>query len=132
MTEFSGVSHVALTVSDLGQSKQWYADVLGWQMLMEGTDENEIAFAFGLLPGGTGLGLRQHPRGSGDAFAPERTGLDHVSFAVDSRDDLASFGSHLGVKGAIYSPIVDVPYGSVLSFKDPDGIALEAFAPIAG
>jgi glyoxylase I family protein len=132
MTQFSGISHLALTVSDLERSKEWYADVLGWQMLAEDTDENEIHFAYGLLPGGIGLGLRQHPRGSGDAFAPERTGLDHASFGVGSREDLASFEGHLADKGATYSPIVDVPYGSVLSFKDPDGIALEAFALPAG
>lgn len=128
MTEFSGISHVALTVKELERSKQWYADVLGWQMLMEDTDENQIRVAFGLLPGGVGLGLRQHPRGSGDPFSPERTGLDHVSFAVSSRDELASFEGRLAEKGADHSPIVDAPYGSVLSFKDPDGIALEAFA----
>ena len=132
MTEFSGISHVAFTVSDLDRSKQWYADVLGWHMLMEDTDEGGIRLAFGVLPGGIGIGLRHHPRGSGDAFAPERTGLDHVSFAVNSRDDLASFEGQLGDKGVTYSPIVDAPYGSVLSFKDPDGIALEAFAVPAG
>lgn len=132
MTEFRGFSHLALTVSDLERSKQWYTDVLGWQLLMEDADESGIRFAFGLLPGSVGLGLRQHPRGSRDAFTPERTGLDHVSLAVDSRNELAAFEEHLAGKGVTHSPIVDVPYGSVLSFKDPDGIALEAFALPAG
>lgn len=131
MTEFTGVSHIALTVTDLERSKQWYTDILGWQMLMEGTD-NEIEFAFGFLPGGIGLGLRRHAGGTGDAFSPERTGLDHASFAVGSRDELASFESHLEEQSAEYSPIVEAPYGSVLSFKDPDGIALEAFTMPAG
>lgn len=132
MTEFSGFSHLALTVSDLERSTRWYADVLGWQVLMEDTDDNGIRLAFGVLPGGVGLGLRHHPRGTGDDFSPERTGLDHVAFAVGSRDDLESFQEHLAGKGAVHSPIVDAPYGSVLSFKDPDGIALEAFAAPAG
>ena len=129
MTQFSGFSHLALTVSDLDRSKQWYTSVLDWQMLAEDTDENEIRLAYGILPGGIGIGLRQHPQGSGDAFAPERTGLDHASFGVGSREDLASFERQLAERGATYSPIVDAPYGSVLSFKDPDGIALEALAP---
>jgi glyoxylase I family protein len=132
MTEFSGMSHLALTVRDLERSKQWYADVLGWQVLMEATDEHDIRLAFGSLPGGFGLGLRQHPGSSGDTFSPERTGLDHASFAVNSRDALVSFEGHLADKGATYSAIVDAPYGSVLSFKDPDGIALEAFAAPGG
>jgi glyoxylase I family protein len=126
--EFSGFSHLALTVSDLERSKQWYRDVLGWEPMMEATDDNQIRFAFGLLPGGIGLGLRQHPTGSREAFSPQRTGLDHASFAVSSRQELSSWEDHLAAKGTTYSPIVDAPYGAVLSFKDPDGIALEAFA----
>lgn len=132
MPEFTGVSHIGLTVSDVERSKGWYSDVLGWQMLQEGTDENGIRFAFGFLPGPVGLGLRQHPEGSGDAFSPERTGLDHVSFSVASRDDLDEWASHLAEKGATYSEIVEAPYGHVLSFKDPDGIALEAFTMATG
>jgi glyoxylase I family protein len=127
MPEFTGFSHIGLTISDVERSKAWYSDVLGWQMLMEGTDEHGIHFAFGFLPGSVGLGLRQHPGGSGDAFSPERTGLDHASFAVASREELDEWASHLSEKGAAYSEIVEAPYGHVLSFKDPDGIALEAF-----
>jgi catechol 2,3-dioxygenase-like lactoylglutathione lyase family enzyme len=129
MPEFTGFSHLGLTISDIERSKAWYGEVLGWQLLMEGTDdETGIHFAFGFLPGGVGLGLRQHPTGSGDAFSPDRTGLDHASFSVSSREDLEGWESHLAEKEATYSEIVDAPYGAVLSFKDPDGIALEAFA----
>jgi glyoxylase I family protein len=127
MPEFTGFSHIGLTISDVERSKAWYSDVLGWQMLMEGTDEHGIHFAFGFLPGSVGLGLRQHPEGSGEEFSPERTGLDHASFAVASREELDGWASHLAEKGAPYSEIVEAPYGHVLSFKDPDGIALEAF-----
>ena len=127
MPEFTGFSHIGLTISDVERSKAWYSDVLGWQMLMEGTDEHGIHFAFGFLPGSVGLGLRQHPEGSGEAFSPERTGLDHASFAVASREELDEWASHLAEKGEAYSEIVEAPYGHVLSFKDPDGIALEAF-----
>lgn len=132
MPEFSGFSHLALTISDLERSKQWYSDVLGWQPMMEATDEGGIHFAFGLLPGGIGLGLRQHPSGSGDNFSPERTGLDHASFAVDSREQLEGWERHLADKGATFSPIVEAPYGAVLSFKDPDRIALEVFVFATG
>lgn len=128
MPDFSGFSHLGLTVSDIEKSKQWYADVLGWQVMMEDTDaETGIHFAFGFL-GPVGLGLRAHPSGdAGDSFAPSRLGLDHASFSVASREVLEEWVSHLEEKGATFSPIVEAPYGAVLSFKDPDGIALEAF-----
>jgi glyoxylase I family protein len=132
MPEFAGFSHLALTVRELETSKRWYADVLGWQPLMEGTDENGINFAFGILAGGqAGVGLRQHPAGDGAAFSADHTGLDHISFAVASRAALEEWERDFAGKGVTYSPIVDAPYGAVLSFKDPDGIALEAFAPPA-
>jgi len=83
--DFTGFSHVALTVTELDRTKQWYADVLGWEPLMEGED-NGIRFAFGILAGGqVGVGLRQHSDGDGSAFSANRTGLDHISFAVGSR-----------------------------------------------
>ena len=130
MPEFTGFSHLALTVVDLERSKQWYAEVLGWQQLIDGTDEHGIAFAFGILAGGqVGVGLRRHPGDAGTAFSPSQTGLDHVSFAVASRRELEAWEQRFNEKGISSSPIVDAPYGAVLSFKDPDGIALEAFAP---
>lgn len=128
VTEFSGFSHLALTVTDLDRSKDWYADVLGWQPLMEAEDQG-MRFAYGLLSGGVGLSLREHPADTGGSFSPERTGLDHASFAVGSKADLEAWEQHFKGKGITFSPIVDAPYGAVLSFKDPDGIALEAFAP---
>jgi len=131
MPNFTGFSHVALTVTELERSKRWYADVLGWQPLMEGDDEHGIRFAFGVLAGGqVGVGLRQHPGGDGEAFSPQRTGLDHISFAVGSRADLEAWADQLAGSTTEFTAIVDAPYGAVLSFKDPDNIALEAFAPL--
>jgi glyoxylase I family protein len=134
MPDFTGFSHLGLTVSDLERSKQWYADVLGWHLLQEGKEEESgISFAFGFLPGGVGLGLRSHPGATeGDVFSPARIGLDHASFSVGAREDLEALAAHLEEQGATYSPIVDAPYGAVLSLKDPDNIALEAFALAAG
>lgn len=132
MPAFSGFSHIALTVTDLSRSRQWYADTLGWEPLMEGDDdESGIRFAFGVLAGGSvGVGLRQHPGGGAASFSAGRTGMDHVSFAVASRAELEAWEQRFAGAGVTYSAIVDAPYGAVLSFKDPDGIALEAFAPL--
>lgn len=95
---------------------------------MQETDANGIQWAFGFLPGGVGLSLHQHPAAHTDGFSPARLGLDHASFAVASRGDLDSWEEHLSAKGVTCGSIVDAPYGAALSFKDPDGIALEFFA----
>jgi glyoxylase I family protein len=42
---------------------------------------------------------------------------------------LQSWVDRLESLGIEHGGIVDAPYGSGLSFRDPDGIALEFFAP---
>ncbi|MEA2461294.1 MAG: glyoxylase family protein [Actinomycetota bacterium] len=128
MPQLSGVSHVAFTVTDLDRSRAWYADVLDWQLLMEGEDKG-IRYVVGVLPDANViLGLRQHEGGTGDEFHPGRTGLDHVAFSVTSRAALDEWKAAFDEKGVRYSDIQDVPYGHCLNFKDPDNIALEIFA----
>jgi glyoxylase I family protein len=130
--EFSNVSHVALTVTDLDRSMAWYADVLGLQLLVP-TERPGIRGALFLHPP-TGLmvGLAQHESGSDAAFDERRAGLDHLSFGVPDREALARWEQHLSEKGVAHSGIQDVPYGSVLVFRDPDNVQLELFALPAG
>ena len=124
---FSGVAHVSLTVTDLERSKRWYADLLGWEEMMAG-ESGGVIFGVGALPGGQLLALRQHPDGTGDEFDPRRTGLDHLSLDVGSADQLSDWERRFVNLGVSYTPTQDMPYGHVLNFKDPDGIALELFA----
>jgi glyoxylase I family protein len=72
------------------------------------------------------LGLR--PAGTG-TFSEDRTGLDHLSFRVDSRSDLVSALQVLDERGVTHSGIKDIGAGSILEFRDPDNIALELYAP---
>jgi len=56
-------------------------------------------------------------------------GLDHVGFGCANRAELESWQARLDELGYAHGGIVDAHYGSGLSFRDPDGIALEFFAP---
>jgi catechol-2,3-dioxygenase len=60
---------------------------------------------------------------------PRQVGLDHVAFTCADRADLEGWQSRLDELGIKHGGIVDAHYGSGLSFKDPDGVALEFFAP---
>jgi catechol 2,3-dioxygenase-like lactoylglutathione lyase family enzyme len=78
------------------------------------------------------IGLHQHgttaPIGQ---FSEYRVGLDHVAFGVENRGELEKWASRLDELGVAHGDIKDPAYGSGLSFRDPDGIALEFFAPPA-
>jgi glyoxylase I family protein len=124
------ITHVALTVSDLAASVAWYQRLVGSDAVL---DENTGPFHHTVFAlGGTLLGLHSFPDPvDGPSFDPRRPGLDHVAFTVADRAELVRWGARLDELGVAYSEIVDAHYGSGISFKDPDGLALELFCPPA-
>jgi glyoxylase I family protein len=122
------ITHVAITVSDLDASRQWYTRVLGAEpVLDEDTGPfHHVVYALGT----TLLGLHGFPvLTSDEKFDPRRPGLDHVAFGVASRAELEQWAARLDELGITRGDISDAHYGSGLAFKDPDDIALELFAP---
>ena len=128
-------AQVRLTVTDIARSRAFYDQVFGLPVAYElpaDADEatrEQLAFLYGgvVYRLGDGLfGLR--PTGS-DRFDENRTGLDHLSFAVPSHDDLLAAVETLDAAGVAHDEIKDLGSGWILEFRDPDGIALELFAP---
>jgi catechol 2,3-dioxygenase-like lactoylglutathione lyase family enzyme len=131
MPDFTGVSHVSLSVTDLDRSIAWYTDMLGFVVVMP-TDAPGLRRVLLAHPGsGLMVALSQHDGGSGDAFDERRTGLDHLSLSVADRDELVAWEQRLTEKGAAFSPLNDVYYGSVIVVRDPDNIQLELFVQAA-
>jgi catechol-2,3-dioxygenase len=128
MPEFPAIGHVALTVSDLGRSRPWYRRLFGSDPVI---DEDTGAFHHVVwLVGGTVVGINQFPDPtSAEPFDERQPGLDHLAFACADRSELERWEAHLTSLGVANGGIVDAPYGSALSFRDPDNIALEFFAP---
>ena len=129
-TTMPPIQHVAITVTDLDASARWYTTVLGADPVI---DEDTGPFRHVVFQlGGTLLGLHGFPKlASSDKFNERRPGLDHIAFACPNRSDLVEWASRLDALGVAHGGIVDAPYGSGLSFRDPDNIALELFAPPA-
>jgi catechol 2,3-dioxygenase-like lactoylglutathione lyase family enzyme len=127
-TTIPSITHVAVTVTDLAASEAWYTNVLGVEPVL---DEDTGPFRHIVYPvGGTLLGLHGFPDLATDQpFDERRPGLDHISFGCDSRDELVEWAARLDRLGIPHGEIVDAGYGSGLSFRDPDNIALELFAP---
>ena len=129
MADFPALTHVALTVSDLGRSREWYRSLIGADPVL---DEPADAFyhVVWLLGNGTLLGIHEHPKlSSTDPFDERRPGLDHVSFGCANRAELEKWESKLDELGIKHGGIKDATYGSGLSFRDPDNNALEFFCP---
>jgi catechol-2,3-dioxygenase len=84
------------------------------------------------MVGGTLVGLHQFPDTDVTTpFSERRAGLDHVAFGVQDRFELRRWGKRLDQLGISHDEIKDAGYGSGLSFRDPDGLPLEFFAPPA-
>jgi glyoxylase I family protein len=124
----SGVHHVGLTVTDPERSKRWYSEVLGMVEWMQ--EEYPGGRTIGMMLPGSALfiGLDTHKRNSAERFAPHRTGLDHLALGVDSRAELEAWHSYLVDRGVDCSDVREFTHpgkGSLCTFSDPDGIALE-------
>jgi catechol-2,3-dioxygenase len=132
MTTFPALTHVALTVRDLGVSVPWYEALLGAKAVLDEDTEPNMHHTVYLMGGGTLLGLHQHQtRPSSARFSEFDVGLDHIAFGCANRAELQQWANRLDEMGITHGGIVDAHYGSGVSFRDPDGIALEFFAPPA-
>ncbi|WKK72700.1 VOC family protein [Rathayibacter oskolensis] len=130
-------AHIRLTVRDIAVSRAFYDSVFGFDVAFEAPpadapaeEKEKLAFLFeGVIyqfPGGL-LGLRPVAE-AGDSFDEDRVGLDHLSFAVGSADELKAAAAVLDDLGIAHEPIKETGGQSILEFRDPDNIALEISA----
>ncbi|MFD5078098.1 VOC family protein [Streptomyces sp. NPDC058371] len=122
--------HIGLNVTDLDRSLGFYRDVLGFEVVGEGKEE-ERRYAF-LGAGGTlALTLWQQARGPYDAG---RAGLHHLALEVDSVERVGEYETALRAYGVEFAHEGVVAHREAsasggIFFHDPDGIRLEIYAP---
>jgi glyoxylase I family protein len=132
MSEFPPLTHIALTVRDLSVSAPWYAALFGSPPVIDEDTDPDMHHTVHLMANDTLIGLHQHGTPAPvEVFSEYRVGLDHVAFGCATRTELEKWGTRLDELGIAHGEIKDAGYGSALSFRDPDGIALEFFAPPA-
>jgi glyoxylase I family protein len=124
---FSKVSHVSFSVSDAEATAQWWRDVFGLADLERVHGEGWHGILLIHPATATVVEFQQHDGNQGERFDPTRTGFDHLGFKVDDQGDLDAWQAHFERCGVVHTPVVHREYGSVLTFKDPDGIQFEMF-----
>ncbi|MEU9130055.1 VOC family protein [Kitasatospora sp. NPDC048540] len=122
--------HIGLNVTDLDRSCAFYRRLLGLEVTAEGTDP-ERRYAMLGRDGRLVLTLWQQSAGG---FETARPGLHHLSFQVDSPDEVRAAERTLRELGAAFAHDGVVPHreGSAsggVFFTDPDGIRLEIYTP---
>jgi catechol 2,3-dioxygenase-like lactoylglutathione lyase family enzyme len=128
MPSIQGVSHLALTVTDPRASIGWYEKIFGGVQVPMHDDPGHLVIGL-LTPDGFFIGLRGHgATEDGDNFSEFRIGLDHVAFRCADRAAVEDWAKHLDDIGVEHSGLKDVPYGTVLTFRDPDNIQLEFYS----
>lgn len=84
------IHHLGFSVRDVEVSAAWYADVLGFHRAREYTAPDGSRRKVFLRHDGlrVRVDLTQHQDGSAELFDETRVGLDHLAFAVSSREEL--------------------------------------------
>ena len=130
-----GLDHLGLSVTDLARSEVFYCDVLGANVIFP---RHELDWGVRSIVriGRHFIDLNQLGRSDGSNFDAGRTGLDHLAFGADSREELEKWAQWLDANGVPRSSIRDVRAdaaqnpdapiaGAMFEFSDPDGIRLE-------
>lgn len=127
MATMAGIDHIALTVTDLDASERFYTGVLDFMPVV---DFGEVRSLFH-RSSGLWLNLVRHPSGGRGPFSELNPGLDHIGLLASHRDELVEWERRFDTAGVAHTPIRDMPFGSHLNFRDPDGTALEFVVPDA-
>ena len=127
----SGRVEINLTVRDPSSSADWYSELLDLEELYDFTAEDGRMRYVALVEPNTKfvLCLVGHQEHSGEPFSEFQTGLDHLEFLVDRKEDLNEWEAKLNRLGIAHSGVKAPEYtgNAMLTFRDLDNIQLEFF-----
>jgi glyoxylase I family protein len=119
--------HVAIICSDYEESRRFYVETLGLEVVRETYRSSRASYKLDLrLPDGTQIELFSFPSPPKRPSYPEASGLRHLAFEVADLDEAVVELEGSGVK---VEPIrVDEFTGKRFTFfADPDGLPLELY-----
>ena len=127
MIKINKIQHIALIVSNYERSKQFYTNILGFEIIQETYRAERDSYKLDLsLNGQYSIELFSFPNYVARPSYPEALGLRHFAFEVDKIEDTIQ---ELKAKGiAVEEVRIDPLTGkSFTFFQDPDGLPLELY-----
>jgi len=121
------IHHAAIICSDYAQSKHFYHQILGLEIIAENYREPRHSYKLDLrLPNGGQVELFSFDGAPARPSYPEAQGLRHLAFSVD---DIEQVIRHLVNHNIDVEPIrIDQYTGAKFTFfSDPDGLPLELY-----
>jgi catechol 2,3-dioxygenase-like lactoylglutathione lyase family enzyme len=122
----AGIHHIKLPVSDVRRSRAWYERVLGFEVVIEFVEDDEL-MGVALRREGCPpqIALRQDP-----ARARALSGFDAVALLVPTRDDVRHWEAALDRMGETHGGLVTGHKGGtvLVGLHDPDGIEIRLYA----
>ena len=122
LPDSAGMGSVGLIVSDLGRSLDFYAGVIGLDVLAQTGTSARLGVA---AEGRTLLELERRP--GVRPLVGERLGLFHTALLLPSRSALAGFAEHVRRRG-VHAASSDHLVSEALYLDDPDGLVIEVYA----
>ncbi len=130
MIKFNGVNHLAMATGDMDKTIRFWRDLLGMRLVaglgqpgyrhyfFEISDHDLIAFFE--WPGVNPVPEKDHGEPVSGPFI-----FDHVSFGVETENDLWAIKDKLGAAGFDVSEVIDHGFIHSIYAFDPNGIPIE-------
>ena len=133
--KFRSVNHLAMVTNDMEKTVRFYRDVLGMPLVgAVGNHSREYPYRhyfFEIGPNTTmaffewpGM-VEEFHKPAGQPFQGKLQ-FDHVSFDVETEDELLELQEQLERVGVEVTQVIDHKFIHSIYFTDPNGIALEA------
>ena len=130
MFKFNGVNHLAMATGDMDKTTRFWRDLLGMRLVAGlgqpgyrhyffQISETDL-IAFFEWPGIKPVAKKEHGRPVSGPFI-----FDHVSFGVETEDDLWSLKNRLEAAGFPVSDVIDHGFIHSIYAHDPNGIPIE-------
>ena len=127
MLQLQNLHHLAIICSDYEQSKKFYTEILGLQIIREVYRKERDSFKLDLsLNGNYLIELFSFPNPPARVSRPEACGLRHLAFEVLHIEAEVEKLRNLGI------PVEDIRIDEITGkrftfFSDPDGLPLELY-----